>query len=300
MCRALVRFFDGEYEACTSELLAVEQHFLTHCRGMSWELATTRSFTCFSMRLGGRVRELCERFDRYTADADRTGDRYLATNLRTYQSIVWLIRDNPERARRDSEGILSAWPADLYQVQHFFYLYARCEHAIYADHPDIAYAAMTEDDPRMRRSALLKVRGLHVEYAWICGRVSVAMAESMPEDKRAPILRQARESVQFLRKGEHQTGVAMGAAIDAAIRWLSPGADRHAALVALERAVATADAAGATLLAEAGRRWLGQWTEGHHDKERCARSNAWMLEQGVRNPARLAHLVVPGFRGQPA
>ena len=300
LCRGVIRYFMGDWDTAANQLLALEQYLLSHCHGVNWELATARSFVCFSLRLAGRLRELCDRFDNYTADADRTGDRYLAVNLRTYQSLVWMIRDDGARASKDIEGILDAWPSDVYQVQHFFYLYARCEHAIYADHPDIAYAAMTEDEPLMRRSALLKVRGLHVEYAWICGRVSVAMAESLPEDKRAPILRQARESVQFLRRGEHQTGVAMGAAIDAAILWLSPKADRRAALVALDRAVATADAAGATLLAEAGRRWLGQWTEGHHGKERCARSNAWMLEQGVRNPARLAHLVVPGFRGQPA
>jgi hypothetical protein len=295
MCRALVRFFDGEYEACTSELLAVEQHFLTHCRGMSWELATTRSFTCFSMRLGGRVRELCERFDRYTADADRTGDRYLATNLRTYQSIVWLIRDNPERARRDSEGILSAWPADLYQVQHFFYLYGRCEQALYSGRPEEAWRGILDEDVRLRRSTLLKVSGLRIENASICGRVALAVAEKLPPAERAPYLDRVRQSALVLRKAEHQTAVAMGATLQAGSYWLSPGANHDTAVVALERAVATAEAAGAILLAESGRRWLGEIMGGRRGEELRARSNGWMAEQGIQNPARLAHLIAPGF-----
>jgi hypothetical protein len=296
MCRAMVRFFDGEYEACTNELLAVEQHFLTHCRGMSWELATTRSFTCFSMRLGGRVRELCERFDRYTADADRTGDRYLATNLRTYQSIVWLIRDNPERARKDIEGILSAWPADMYQVQHFFCLYGRCEQALYSEKPEVAWQAILDEDARLRRSTLLKVSGIRIENASICGRAALAMAEKLPPHERLPFIRRVQQSVRVLRKSEHQTGVAMGATLQAGLLNLAQGADHNRTVVALERAVATADASGAILLAESGRRWLGELMGGRRGEELRARSNGWMAEQGIQNPARIAHLIAPGFR----
>ena len=136
MCKAVVGYFAGEFNAAADDLIAVEQLFLSNCHGMRWELSTTRSFTCFALRLTGRLRELCERFDRYTADADRTGDRYLVANLRTYQSIVWLIRDDLPRAARDIEGILDAWPADMYQVQHFFYLYGRCEQALYGEDPE--------------------------------------------------------------------------------------------------------------------------------------------------------------------
>jgi eukaryotic-like serine/threonine-protein kinase len=296
MCRALVRFFDGEYEACTNELLAVEQHFLTHCRGMSWELATVRSFMCFSLRLGGRVRELCERFDRYTADADRTGDRYVTTNLRTYQSIVWLIRDNPERARRDIEGLLDAWPADLYQVQHFFHLYGRCEQALYGEEPERAWQFIRDERVRLRRSTLLAVSGLRIENASICGRTALAVAEKLEPSRRGPLLARVRQSVRVLRKCEHQTGVAMGILLEAGMRWLSPAAERRQAIVTLERAVATAEAAGAALIAESGRRWLGEILGERRGEEMRARSNGWMAEQGVQNPARLAHLIAPGFR----
>ena len=299
MCKAMVRYFAGEFDAAATDLVEVEQYFLNRCHGVSWELATTRSFACFSLRLAGRVRELCERFDRYTADADRVGDRYLATNLRTYQSIVWLIRDDVARARRDIEGILDAWPADLYHVQHFFHLYARCEHALYAESPEIAFQALAAEDGRLRRSALLKISGIRIEHAWICGRVALAMAETVAQRQRIPFLRLARQQARLLRKGEHQTGVAMGAAIDAGVRWLSPGADRGLGLIALDRAVATAEAAGAILLAEAGRRWLGEIIGGRRGNELRARSNGWMAGQGIQNPARLAHLVAPGFRARP-
>jgi eukaryotic-like serine/threonine-protein kinase len=294
MCRAMIRYFAGEYEASANELLSVEQHFLTHCRGTSWELATTRSFICFSLRLGGRLRELCERFDRYTADADRIGDRYLATNLRTYQSIVWLIRDNPDRARKDIDGILDAWPAESYQVQHFFYLYSRCEQELYCERPEAAWQLIREESVRLRHSTLLNVSGLRIENARICGRVALAMAEKAGPGDRAQFLRRVQESVRVLRKSEHQTGVAMGAMLEAGWLWL--GAEAGAAKSALEHAVATAEASGAILIAESGRRWLGELMGGRRGEELRARSNGWMAEQGVQNPARMAHLIVPGFR----
>jgi len=296
MCRAVTRYFAGEFDGCVGELLAVEQYFLSHCRGMSWELATTRSFACWAMRLSGRVRELCERFDRYTADADRTGDRYLATNLRTYQSVVWLIRDDPQRARKDIEGILGAWPADMYQVQHFFHLYARCEQAIYCEKPEEAWQALADEQSRLYRSTLLTVSGLRIEYGHIAGRVALAMAEKAPPTERHVFLCEVQQAVHRLRKCEHQTGVAIGVTLEAALRWLTPGADPSESTAMLERAVATAEAAGAILLAESGRRWLGEILGGRRGEEMRARSNGWMAQQGVQNPAKLAHLIAPGFR----
>ena len=296
MCRGVVHYFAGEWEDARNELTAVEQYFLSHCHGVSWELATTRIFACYSLRMAGRLRELCERFDRYTIDADRTGDRYLATNLRTYQSIVWLIRDDCVRASKDIEGILDAWPGDRYQWQHFTHLFARCEQALYAGRPEAAFGAMSAEDARIRRSAMLNINGIRLEYAWLWARIALAMAEGAPDSGRSSFFRKARRCVRFLRKSDHQTGVAMAAAIEAGVRWLSPGAQRSDGLLALEHAVATAEAAGANLLAQSGRRWLGELVGGSRGKELLAHSSGWMAEEGVQNPARLAYLIVPGFQ----
>jgi serine/threonine protein kinase len=299
MCKGVVHYFSGEWEAARDALTAVEEYFLSHCHGVSWEIATTRIFACYALRMAGRLRELCERFDRYTADADRTGDRYLSTNLRTYHSIVWLIRDDCARAGKDIEGLLDAWPGDRYQWQHFTHLFARCEQALFTGHPEVAFKLITEEDARIRRSAMLKINGIRLEYAWIWARVALAMAESVAPADRRPFLSKAQQSVQFLcKKADHQTGVAMGEATLAGIRWLSPGANRDAAITSLDRAVATAEAAGALLLAEAGRRWLGEIIGGQRGDKLRARSTAWMTEQGVKNPTRLAYTIVPGFQAR--
>jgi hypothetical protein len=241
------------------------------------------------------LRELCERFDRYTADADRTGDRYLATNLRTYLSIVWLIRNDHERARQDSDGLLDAWPADTYQVQHFFHLFSRCEQALYSDQPEIAAQAIAAEEPRLRQSAMLKIRGIRMEHAWVSGRVALAQAAQKPVSERGPMLRQVMRSVRFLRNADHQTGVAMGEALAAGAHWLSAPQNRDEARNGLERAIETAEAAGAALLAESGRYWLGELLGDARGEELRARATSWLTAQGVQDPKRLAFMIVPGF-----
>jgi hypothetical protein len=246
--------------------------------------------------MSGRLRELGERFDRYTADADRTGDRYLATNLRTYLSIVWLMRNDCERARQDMAGLLDAWPSDTYQVQHFFHLFSRCEQALYCAEPKRAMEAIAAEKRRLRKSSMLKIRGVRVEHAWVCGRVALAMAERTRLADRRPLLRQVARSVRFLRKADHQTGVAMGAALEAGAHWLASQPRREQTLRELERAVDTAEAAGAALLAAAGRYWLGNLLDDARGAKLRSRASSWFTEQGVADPERLAFMILPGFR----
>ena len=87
----------------------------------------------------------------------------------------------------------------------------------------------------------------------------------------------------------------MGALLEAGVCWLEPSPSRAVAVVALERAVATAEAASALLLAESGRRWLGELRGSPGGAELRDRSRRWMTEQGVHDPDRIAHLIAPGF-----
>ena len=143
---------------------------------------------------------------------------------------------------------------------------------------------------------MLKIRAIRLEHDWLSARVAVAVAARKPEKERSPYLARAEKSVRFLRKSDHQTGVAMGMAIEAALKWLTPESDRKAALALLEQAIGIADTEGAALLAESGRRWLGEHLGGDRGGELHARAELWMTGQDVKNPAALAGMIVPGFQ----
>ena len=135
-----------------------------------------------------------------------------------------------------------------------------------------------------------------MDYHWISGRAAVAYAESIDASRRLPYLKQARVHIRHLHRGRTQLTIALGTALHAAIQNLTPGSDRKEVLALLERAVAIAEVSGGLVLAEAARRWLGEMIGGRRGEEIRARSNGWMADQGVQNPARLAHLFAPGFR----
>ncbi|MGA9657197.1 MAG: hypothetical protein WBV96_25150, partial [Polyangia bacterium] len=50
------------------------------------------------------------------------------------------------------------------------------------------------------------------------------------------------------------------------------------------------------LLAESGRRWLGELCNNPEGEELADRSRRWMIKQGVLDPDSIAHLIAPGFR----
>ena len=56
-----------------------------------------------------------------------------------------------------------------------------------------------------------------------------------------------------------------------------------------------AEAAGALLLAESRRRWLGELRRDPEGDKLRDSSQRWMSEQGVHDPDRFAHLTAPGF-----
>ena len=296
MCKGVVHYFSGDWESTLSELLAAEEQFLRHCHGVGWELATTRSFICFTLRALGRLPDLCQRFDRYTADAERAGDRYLATNLRTYLSMVWLIRGDVARARKDIEGALDLWPGDKYQIQHFFHLYARCEHALYEGQPEVAAKAMAAEAARLRASGMLKIRGIRADYSWLAGRLALAVAERTAPAGRPALLRKVMGCARYLLKVDQQTAMALGAFLAAGARRLSPGPDRAEITEELEHAIETVEATGAKSLAECARFWLGGIVGGERGRDLRARAEKWLVEQGVEEPARLAYSVLPGFQ----
>jgi len=295
MCAEVVRYFSGDFSGAADGLMEVERHFLEACHGVSWEIATARSFMCWAFRMSGRLKELGERMDRYVADAELRGDVLTATNLRTYQSIIWLVRDDPDRAEHEIAGALDTWPKDVYQIQHLFHLYARCEIALYRDRPTQAWEFLELEDRRVRRSGLLRVSGLRLEYARIRGRAVLALAATKPEGERRALLKVAARSARTLAKAEHRTAVGMGALLEAGRVNLAPGRREEEVRAALERAVAVADDAHSPLLAATGRRRQGELMGGDWGSEVVRRADDWMVRQGVRSPHRLTQLLVPGF-----
>jgi hypothetical protein len=65
----------------------------------------------------------------------------------------------------------------------------------------------------------------------------------------------------------------------------------------LEEVIVSLVASGMMLHATAARRRLGELLDGEAGAAFLAEADSWYATQGVRNPARLTEMLVPGFDG---
>lgn len=75
--------------------------------------------------------------------------------------------------------------------------------------------------------------------------------------------------------------------------------DRSRAAGWLEEAVQLLERVGMKLYTAAARRHLGRLLGGDRGRELVSQADAWLSSEGVRNPARLAAMLTPGFGTDP-
>ncbi|MBI4511061.1 MAG: hypothetical protein HY698_15620 [Deltaproteobacteria bacterium] len=73
--------------------------------------------------------------------------------------------------------------------------------------------------------------------------------------------------------------------------------DANAAAGQLAQAAQEFEAAHMALHAVTARRWLGVLAAGDEGKSAASAADAWMQAEGIRDPGRMATLLLPGITG---
>jgi hypothetical protein len=290
---ALRYFTDQTWRQCLEHFVRGEQLFLGTMRA-GWEIDTVQQYHCFSLLYLGELAELEKRVSIYAREAERRGDRYARVMLATRINAVWLARDDPDGAERDLEEALAAWVPERhgYLLQHWYGLFSRGEIALYRGRPGDGAALVAASERAVRRSLLLRVRLVRVEHTHLVARLAIAQAASSPEARDAH-LRAATCAAKSLRRERIPLG-----------RWLAPlllagcaevAGRRDEAASHLQEAVALLEASETWLYATAARRRLGETLGGERGRAHLEAADAWFAQQGVKNPARMTAMLVPGW-----
>jgi serine/threonine protein kinase len=253
---------------------------------------TGKVFACWSLNFLGEHRELAKRHAALLEDADQRGDLYTSVQLRDGSlAILWLVKDDPDGARRQVADAMALWPDDQYLLQHWHRLYGEGEIDLYAGDGAKAYARIDRDTAALKKSLLLKVQHMRVQTAFLRGRCAVASLEAEPAlrpQRLAEIRRIARDL-----ENEKMGWSAPFAAILRAGAANAEG-DRQGAIDELKSAIERALAADMTGYATAARYQLGSLLGGAEGAALVANADAAMQAQGVRVPPRFAATLVPG------
>ena len=140
-----------------------ERLFRERCVGTHWELSAVRQYSLECLYYLGEL----PRFETATTDgikeAHDRGSLYAATTLRTgLTNAVWLLRDEPGRARTELDEAMKLWSSQGYHVQHWYELIARTQIDLYTGAAAEAWARMVKTWPALARSGLL-----HLQHARI-------------------------------------------------------------------------------------------------------------------------------------
>jgi hypothetical protein len=287
--RGVVALHDGDFVGADALLARSEHGFELLPNGNTLERNTVRQMRVHALRFAGKVSQGLAIGGGLLRDAQRRGDDYFATTLRTYASHDLLARDRVDEVR----GYLARAPWHPLErgahVQHYLALEAECELALYEGRAQAVRPALVERIEALQRALLLRVRLIGVLTSWLQARVWLA------PPARGSDLRPARRLARKLAGEGVGYASVYAALVHAALAFR--GGDQPGAVARLRDAVAAADRCSMASCAAAARHRLAALVGGREGATWRGEALAWTTEERVVDPDRYFALIAPGFDG---
>ena len=281
----------GEFGVGLSHLEAGSRTLRDRCVGTSWELDTARHFGVECLYYLGELTRFRSAAAEGLREANDRGSVYAATTLRTgLANSVWLMDDNPAHARHEATAAMSGWSPEGYHIQHWYGLIANTQIELYEGRAEEAHACIERAWPALAKSHLLRMQHTRIVALHLRARAALAAALPAGDTERARRLALARRCAERIGQQGRGWGPALAALIHAGA--LNAAGQREPGAQRLRAAIQEAASCGLALF-RAGAQIVAR--DAHGDTAAGAEGERWMREQGVRAPASLARMLVPGF-----
>ncbi|HUS28868.1 MAG TPA: hypothetical protein VMZ53_10165, partial [Kofleriaceae bacterium] len=292
--RAFLLMSEGtvEYWTCrlarADELIGqAEAVFREQTTGTNLELKSARMFHAFALRHRGAWARLRDLRERYVADAERRGDRYVITSMNRYCSALYLAADDTRRARNMVDNATWVLPTTAFHAQHWYELEARGEIALYE-------GSVARDMPTLEplfdglaKSVLTRVTTVSALSLWLRGRLALCTEGSDAQ-------KLVERAIANLPKVDNPRVDVFGALLRAGLAMRAGNDD--VAIAQLRAAYTRADELDLSLHAAAARRQLGVLLGASEGAAHIAAAEKTMRDEGVASPERFTRWFVPGSR----
>jgi hypothetical protein len=249
---------------------------------VKWETTTAQLFRMSALYQLGAIGDLQVTVPALTQASDARGDLYTSVTLRIRQfSFARLAADDPQDARRIADEAMRMWNPAAYLSQHYYHLVAVVNADLYEGRGAGALERLKRGWRDVERSLFLRVQVIRIEAVHMRGRAALIAAQS--NEPSAALIKQARADARRLEEENAGYAKALAKLLRAGIA--ARAAEHTAANAILGEAIAELEAVDMRLWANAAR-----WVRG----ERGAVAD-WMRKENIRNPTKIAALLVPGF-----
>ena len=270
-----------------------ESTFRDRCTGVTWEIATMRWFSLWSLAYRGGLGELSRRIPARLQEAGERGDLYAvichATGL---ANLVWLAADHPAEARDRCKEALVRWSRDTFHVEHWWAMLADRQADLYTGDAETAYRAVERQWPDLDRSMLLMVQLTRLEATHLRARTALALSRRRPSERKA-LCRAVEQDAGRMRKEHMAWSDPLASLLRAGVA--ATQGDVGLAELSLREAVKGLESADMALYAAAARWQRGRLLGGDEGKSLVAAAETWMRDQGIVNGPRMVAMLAPGF-----
>ncbi len=223
------------------------------------------------------------------------GNLFAATDLRTRMNLIWLARDDPDRARAEVIEALKIWPLEGFHLQHYSSMLALAQIELYTDDAEVAWKHVKGQWEALKGSLLLRTQVLRIDAFYLQARTALAVAAhtKVTSDKRKRLLKTAERMARRIEKERMPWSDPLVSLIRAGVAY-NRREDLRATTL-LSESIEGFDLADMGLRANAARRRLGQLLGGDRGSDLVAQADAWMSNQGIKNPALMTRMLAPGW-----
>ena len=294
LAEGIVRHFLGEFRTSVTACDHAAPILRERCRGVWWEVDSTTEYSMGSHYLMGAWDEMARRVPPALREAETHGDRYSAAYAGAGRgNVVWLVRDEPDEARRVYETFSAPWANEAYHVPHWWGLCAEAHVDVYQGEGLRAWERFQARWRTLRLSGLLRVQVVRIETRQLRGRSILAALDALPRSEHRRLLGvAARDAAAMLGEGAPWSE-ALGLLVRAAVAWQRGEPD--AAAADLREGLRMAEATDLGAYAAAARRRLGGLLGGSEGADLVRQADDWFAGMGGRRPERLTAMLVPGF-----
>ena len=289
-------FMQGQWKSAAAGMERAESILRQHCTGVAWEIATSHMMGNVALSFLGEIRDLSERLPRILTEADRRGDLYEVTDLRTRLGhLLGLAADKPQVAHRELDEALKQWVREDFDLQHWWALIGRIEVFLYEGDGAAAWEKITTEWRALRRSLLMRVQYVRLETLHHRARAALAcasLANTMPSE-RSRLLKLASLDAKRMANENMPWSNPLAAVIRAGVA--ATRGDQGRAAELLLSSEAGFRAADMNLYASAAQRLRGKLLGGEPGRQLVTTADEWMASRAIHSPERFAAMLVPGF-----
>jgi eukaryotic-like serine/threonine-protein kinase len=177
--RGICHFLLGDFARGADESDRAVALYRDRCSGVGWELGNSQFFALLSRIYLGELSRVAGEWPDAARQASRRGDLHAAISLHTgHTALVWLARDDVERAKKDLEEAARLGARARWSTQHDYYdLFAHANIDLYEGRAKEARERLAAGWRGLKKSFLLRLQLVRVIMIELRARAALACGD---------------------------------------------------------------------------------------------------------------------------